>query len=43
MNRGVIGLGTYADEGGELHVIIETPKGSRNKMNFAAASCGVSE
>jgi inorganic pyrophosphatase len=34
MNRGVIGLGVYADEGGELHVIIETPKGSRNKFDY---------
>src|SRR5215208_1691913 len=34
MNRDVIGLRAYADEGGELHVIIETPKGSRNKFNY---------
>ena len=36
MNGDVIGLGTYADEGGALHVIIETPKGSRNKFNYDA-------
>ncbi len=34
MNGDVIGLCVYADEGGELHVIIETPKGSRNKFNY---------
>ena len=34
MNGDVIGLGVYAEEGGELHVIIETPKGSRNKFNY---------
>ena len=33
-NGGVIGLGVYARAGGELHVIIETPKGSRNKFDF---------
>lgn len=34
MNRDVIGLGISAVVGGELHVIIETPKGSRNKFTF---------
>ncbi|HYG81470.1 MAG TPA: inorganic diphosphatase, partial [Pyrinomonadaceae bacterium] len=29
-----IGLSSYADGRGELHVIIETPKGSRNKFDY---------
>src|ERR1051325_11774742 len=36
MSRSVIGLRAYAEESGELHVIIETPKGSRNKFNYDA-------
>lgn len=34
MNGDVIGLRAYAEGGGELHVIIETPKGSRNKFSY---------
>src|SRR5215213_954535 len=34
MNRDVIGLRAYAEAGGELHVIIVTPKGSRNKFDY---------
>jgi inorganic pyrophosphatase len=33
-NGGLIGLGPYADEGSELQIIIETPKGSRNKFDY---------
>jgi inorganic pyrophosphatase len=31
---GLIGLSSYADGRDELHVIIETPKGSRNKFDY---------
>ena len=37
MNRNLIGLNPFADGRDELHVIIETPKGSRNKFNYEAA------
>lgn len=33
-NIDLIGLSSYAEGGDELHVIIETPKGSRNKFNY---------
>jgi len=33
-NGELIGLSSYADGGDELHVIIETPKGSRNKFDY---------
>ena len=33
-NGKLIGLSPYADGRDELHVIIETPKGSRNKFNY---------
>ncbi len=33
-NTDLIGLSSYAEGGDELHVIIETPKGSRNKFNY---------
>lgn len=31
---GLLGLNTYATDSKELNVIIETPKGSRNKFNY---------
>ena len=37
MNGNLIGLSPYADGGSELHIIIETPKGSRNKFNYDEA------
>lgn len=33
-NGNLIGLSVYTEGEGELHVIIETPKGSRNKFNY---------
>jgi inorganic pyrophosphatase len=34
LRDGLTELSTYASDSGELHVIIETPKGSRNKFNY---------
>jgi inorganic pyrophosphatase len=34
MKTNLINLGAFDDEGEELNVIIETPKGSRNKFNY---------
>ena len=34
MSADLHGLGAFADDDGELNVVVETPKGSRNKYNY---------